>query len=344
MPGGQGALLEVRGLRTVFDTDRGEIAAVDGVSFDVKRGEIVSLVGESGCGKSVTAFSVLRLLSPPGRIAAGEVLLDGRDLLALTEAEMCRVRGNRISMVFQEPTTSLNPVLTVGFQIAEAIMLHQGKKKKEALAEAVEMMRQVSIPEPELRAREYPHQMSGGMLQRAMLAMALSCKPDLLLADEPTTALDVTIQAQILDILRDLRSKLNLSVLLITHDLGVVAETADRVLVMYAGQIVEQAPVRDLFREPLHPYTRGLLRSIPDVRGAAAGEGRRLQAIDGVVPDMSRLPRGCRFEPRCPDRLAHCVEAVPALPGREGRRRVACYLHHDRAADGSRVTGRGGGA
>ena len=334
-----GSLLEVRGLRTVFDTPQGEIPAVDGISFQVKRGEIVSLVGESGCGKSVTAFSLLRLLTPPGRIAAGEVLLDGKDLLQLSDADMRRVRGNRISMVFQEPTTALNPVLTVGFQIAEAIMLHQGKRKKEALADAVEMMHLVSIPEPELRSREYPHQMSGGMLQRAMIAMALSCKPDLLLADEPTTALDVTIQAQILDILRDLRRRLNLSVLLITHDLGVVAETADRVLVMYAGQIVEEASVEDLFREPLHPYTRGLLRSIPDVRAVPAVSGHRLHAIDGTVPDMARLPPGCRFEPRCSDRLPHCSSAVPALQLHGEGRRVACYLHHDRAADGSRVAG-----
>jgi oligopeptide/dipeptide ABC transporter ATP-binding protein len=244
-------------------------------------------------------------------------------------------------MVFQEPTTSLNPVLTVGYQVAEAIMLHQGKKKKEALADAVEMMRLVSIPEPERRSREYPHQMSGGMLQRAMIAMALSCRPDLLLADEPTTALDVTIQAQILDILRDLRERMNLSVLLITHDLGVVAETADRVLVMYAGKIVEEAPVADLFREPLHPYTKGLLRSIPGADGGPGGG--RLQAIDGSVPDMAALPPGCRFEPRCPDRMPHCARALPGLGEVAPGRRAACYLHHDRAADGSRVTADEGG-
>ncbi len=333
-------LLEVRDLRTVFDTPDGAVPAVDGISFTIRRGEIVSLVGESGCGKSVTAFSLLRLVSRPGRITNGQVLLEGRDLLRLAEPEMRRVRGNRISMVFQEPTTSLNPVLTVGYQIAEAIRLHQGKGKKEAMVDAIEMMRLVSISEPERRVREYPHQMSGGMLQRAMIAMALSCRPDLLLADEPTTALDVTIQAQILEILKDLKAQMNLSVLLITHDLGVVAETADRVLVMYAGRIVEEGTTRELFADPLHPYTRGLLASIPsmDAEEAGPGKGRRLHAIEGSVPDMANLPPGCSFAPRCPDRMPHCTAAVPATAEHGEGRRVACYLHHDRAADGSRVS------
>ena len=338
MTGSEGPLLDVRGLRTVFDGPRGEVPAVDGVSFTIGRGEILGLVGESGCGKSLTAFSLMRLVPPPGRIASGEVLLQGQDLLALTEEEMRRVRGNRISIVFQEPMTSLNPVLTVGFQIAEAIMLHQGKRKKEALYGAVEMMRLVAIPDPERRSREYPHQLSGGMQQRVMIAMALSCQPELLIADEPTTALDVTIQAQILDILKDLQARLNLSVLLITHDLGVVAETADRVAVMYAGEIVEEASIRDLFREPLHPYTRALLRSIPRAKVPGSGGRRRLPAIEGSVPDMARLPGGCRFHPRCPDRLVHCAESIPAgAPVGSGDRRVACFLHHDRSLGGKPV-------
>ena len=328
-----GPLLEVRGLRTVFGAPGAEVAAVDGASFSIRRGEILGLVGESGSGKSVTGFSLMRLTAP-GRTVAGEIHFEGRDLLRIPEAEMRRVRGNRISMIFQEPMTALNPVLTVGFQIAEGIMLHRGKRKKAALADAVEMMRMVSMPDPERRVREYPHQLSGGMQQRVMIAMALACDPALLIADEPTTALDVTIQAQILEILRDLRERTRLSVLLITHDLGVVAETADRVAVMYAGRIVEEATVVDLFREPLHPYTRGLLRSIPSSRPPGERRGRRLQAIDGTVPDLSRLPSGCRFHPRCPDRLPHCFERDPAL-GEAGGGRVACFLHHDRSRDGS---------
>jgi len=333
--GAEGPLLDVRGLRTVFDGPGGAVPAVDGVSFHVDRGEILGLVGESGCGKSVTAFSLLRLVSPPGRIAAGEVRLEGRDLLTISEAKMRAVRGNRISIIFQEPMTSLNPVLTVGFQIAEAIMLHQKKRKAEALADAAEMMRLVSIPDPEQRSREYPHQLSGGMQQRVMIAMALSCQPALLIADEPTTALDVTIQAQILEILKDLQRRFSLSVLLITHDLGVVAETADRVAVMYAGRIVEQASVSELFREPLHPYTRGLMRSIP-AAGADTGPARgRIPAIEGSVPDMAQLPPGCRFHPRCPDRLPRCEEEEPALAavGSAGGS-VSCFLHHERSLAG----------
>jgi len=323
-------LLDVRNLRTVFDTAQGEVAAVDGVSFHIRRGEVLCLVGESGCGKTMTAYSLMRLVSPPGRIAGGEVRLDGRDLLSLPESEMRAVRGNRISIVFQEPMTSLNPVLTIGFQIAEAVMLHQGKRKKEALKVAVEMMRLVAIPDPEQRSREYPHQLSGGMRQRVMISIALACRPALLIADEPTTALDVTIQAQILDLLRDLRRRMNLSVLLITHDLGIVAGIADRVAVMYAGRIVEEAPVRELFRAPLHPYTRGLMRSLPGPRAAEAGARRRLVAIEGSVPDMAALPSGCRFHPRCPDRMVHCRESIPALAVVQPPHKAACFLHHTR--------------
>jgi oligopeptide/dipeptide ABC transporter ATP-binding protein len=324
------ALLRVEGLRTVFGEPGAEVAAVDGASFTIRRGEILGLVGESGSGKSVTAFSLMRLAAP-GRIVGGSVLFEGRDLLAISEEEMRRVRGNRISIVFQEPMTALNPVLTVGFQIAEGIMVHRRKRRKEALADAVRMMRLVSIPDPERRAREYPHQLSGGMQQRVMIAMALGCGPALLIADEPTTALDVTIQAQILEILRDLRRRMGLSVLLITHDLGIVAETADRVAVMYAGRIVEEASVRELFREPLHPYTRGLLRSIRAAGPPGPPGRRRLPAIEGSVPDLSRLPPGCRFHPRCPERLPHCSERDPALAPVDGRA-VACFLHHDRDA------------
>jgi oligopeptide/dipeptide ABC transporter ATP-binding protein len=323
----------VRGLRTVFGPPGSEVAAVDGISFAIRRGEILGLVGESGSGKSVTGFSLLRLVAP-GRITGGEIRFDGQDLLRLTEPQMRKIRGNRISIIFQEPMASLNPVLTVGFQIAEAIMLHRGKRKKEALVDAVEMMRLVAIPDPERRVREYPHQLSGGMQQRVMIAMALACDPDLLIADEPTTALDVTIQAQILEILRDLRERMGLSVLLITHDLGVVAETVDRVAVMYAGRIVEEGSVEELFREPLHPYTRGLLRSIPEARPPGGRTGRRLAAIEGTVPDLSRLPSGCRFHPRCPDRMPHCSERDPDLAGPAGRR-VACFLHHDDTRGGA---------
>jgi len=325
-----GSLLEVRGLRTVFDTPQGEIPAVDGISFHVKRGEIVSLVGESGCGKSVTAFSLLRLLTPPGRIAAGEVLLDGVDLLQLSEAEMRKVRGNRISMVFQEPTTALNPVLTVGFQIAEAIMLHQGKRKKQALADAVEMMHLVSIPEPELRSREYPHQMSGGMLQRAMIAMALSCKPDLLLADEPTTALDVTIQAQILALMKQLSREYGVAMILITHNLGVVARYADRVQVMYAGRIGESGGARQLYRRPRHPYTHGLLKSVPRLDAVRT---EKLSSIEGQPPDPGSPLTGCPFRPRCTFATERCATEEPPLERVAEGHWSACW-HHGRLAEG----------
>jgi oligopeptide/dipeptide ABC transporter ATP-binding protein len=314
-------LLEVRNLRTFFHLEEGLLRAVDDVSFRVGRGETVGLVGESGCGKSVTALSILRLVERPGRIAGGQVLFEGRDLLRLPEPEMRRIRGNRISMIFQEPMTSLNPVFPVGEQIAEAVRLHQGKAKREAMETAIEMLRTVAIPDPERRVHDYPHQLSGGMRQRVMIAMALSCNPALLLADEPSTALDVTIQAQILDLLAGLRERLGLSVVLITHNLGIVAETARRVVVMYTGKVVEEAPVRDLYRDPRHPYTKGLLRSVPKLHKEmrAAGRKRRLDTIEGRVPDILRLPRGCHFAPRCPDAMPRCREnPVPMFRLPEG--------------------------
>jgi oligopeptide/dipeptide ABC transporter ATP-binding protein len=323
-------LLTVSGLRTVFEAGERDVPAVDGVSLEIRKGEILGLVGESGCGKTLTAYSLMRLVAPPGRIAAGEVRFEGRDLLGLSEEEMRRVRGDRMAIVFQEPMTSLNPVLTIGFQVGEALMVHRRTRKREAIRQAVEMMRLVAMPDPERRAREYPHQLSGGMRQRALIAMALICRPALLIADEPTTALDVTIQAQILELIRDLKRRLDLSVLLITHDLGVLAEVADRVAVMYAGKIVETGPAAALLREPLHPYTRALLRSIPPPR-AEAGR-RRLAAIEGTVPDMARLPSGCRFHPRCAERLPHCGEQIPAESETAPGRRVACFLHHNRVA------------
>lgn len=283
-------------LRTYFDVEEGTARAVDGVSFRLRRGRTLGLVGESGCGKSVTALSILRLVpSPPGRIASGRILFEGRDLLRLSDEEIRRVRGNRIAMVFQEPMTSLNPVFTIGSQIVEAIVLHQQVSKAEARRRTIELLRRVRIPAPEERIDAYPHQLSGGMKQRAMIAMALACGPDVLIADEPTTALDVTVEAQILDLLRELQREMGMSVLLITHDMGVVAETTDEVAVMYAGQIVESASTRALFARPLHPYTIGLFRSLPrlEVRG------RRLAAIPGAVPSPLRFPSGCRFHPRC---------------------------------------------
>ena len=321
---GDSPLLRVRDLVTSFATDTGVVRAVDQVSFEVPRSATVALVGESGCGKSVTALSIMRLVaSPPGRIESGAVELEGRDLLRLSEREMREVRGNLVSMIFQEPMTSLNPVYTVGWQIGEAIVLHERKSRRQARARALELMRLVGIPEPETNIDAYPHQLSGGQRQRVMIAMALACQPKLLLADEPTTALDVTIQAQILELLRDLQQRLAMSVLLITHDLGVVAENAERVVVMYAGRVVESAPVRELFAKPMHPYTRGLLDSIPQA-GHATGEPRRrrLRTIEGIVPDMRSLPPGCRFADRCPMRIEACENEPPledVAPGRTAR-------------------------
>jgi len=326
-------LLEVTDLSTHFPGDAGVVRAVDGVSFVVEEGSTLGLVGESGCGKSVTALSLLRLVPEPGRIVSGRIVFKGRDLMSLSERDMRSVRGRGIALIFQEPSTALNPVFTVGYQIAEGLIVHGMMKKKEALREAVRLMEVVRIPDAARRAGEYPHQMSGGLRQRVMIAMALACRPALLVADEPTTALDVTIQAEILDLLQGLKRELHLSLILITHNLGVVAETADRVAVMYAGRIVEEAGTKDLFASPGHPYTSGLLRSIPRLGEAGSGEAgrkKRLLAIDGSVPDLERLPAGCAFHPRCPDVLPECRGSRPArLPLGDGSRSVACYKHHD---------------
>ena len=303
-------LLEVRSLTTQFFTEDGVVRAVEDVSFEIFPGEILSLVGESGCGKSVTGLSLLRLISiPPGKIVSGELLFDGRDLMELEEKEMERVRGNDISMIFQEPMTSLNPVFTIGNQIMEALQLHQNLDKKEARKKAIEMLGRVRIPSPEVRIDSYPHQLSGGMRQRAMIAMALSCQPKLLIADEPTTALDVTIQAQVLRLLKEIQSEMGMAVMLITHDLGVVAEIADRVAVMYAGRIVETGPIEAIFGEMRHPYTKGLWESIPQLKE----KRRRLNAITGQVPDPMNLPAGCKFHPRCYLMIDDCKKEEPPL-------------------------------
>jgi oligopeptide/dipeptide ABC transporter ATP-binding protein len=322
------AVLEIDGLQTHFFTAVGTVRAVDGVSYSLKSGETLGVVGESGCGKSVSALSILRLVAnPPGRIVGGEIRFQGRNLLALPEPEMERVRGNEISMIFQEPMTSLNPLYTVGGQIAEAVALHQGLSKKEAWNRAVEMLRRVYIPEPEKRAHAYPHQLSGGMRQRVMIAMALSCNPKVLIADEPTTALDVTIQAQILDLMRELQETTGTAIVLITHDMGVVAENADRVVVMYAGRKVEEAPASVLFETPGHPYTEGLLGSIPHLDSAAHGNGRRarLNEIKGMVPSLFNLPRGCSFAPRCGKATDQCREAPPPLEEHRPGHFIACW-------------------
>ncbi len=323
MDGGQRPLLEVKNLRTEFRSGGSVFAAVDGVSFTLAPGETLGIVGESGCGKSVTSLSIMRLVpNPPGKIAGGEVRLEGRNLLHLSENEMRAVRGGAISMIFQEPMTSLNPVHTVGEQIVEGIQLHQGIGNKEARGRALEMLKLVKIPSPETRLDEYPHQLSGGMRQRVMIAMALACDPQILIADEPTTALDVTIQAQILDLLRDLRERTGAAIMLITHDLGVVAEIAHRVIVMYAGKIVEEANVADLFADPQHPYTLGLLGSIPRLTG---DEEERLTAIEGVVPNPYALPEGCRFSPRCPLAEDKCRAEQPSLREISPGHRVSCW-------------------
>jgi oligopeptide/dipeptide ABC transporter ATP-binding protein len=315
-------LLEVRDLSVSFATPRGAVPVLDGVSFGVQEGEVVGLVGESGSGKSVTALSILALLGEQGRVDAGEIRFEGRDLVPLPEREWLRVRGRQIAMVFQEPMTSLNPLLPVGFQVAEVLEEHLGFGRPAALARVVELFRDVGIPDSGRRVRDYPHQLSGGMRQRVMIAMAMACRPRLLIADEPTTALDVTIQAQILALLRDLGRAAGTAVLLISHDLGVVASMASRVVVMYAGQVVEEAPVRELFLRPRHPYTRLLLSVAPRVREKRP----RLSAIAGSIPPPSALPVGCRFHPRCPDAIGLCREAAPTLEAHGADRRVRCWL------------------
>jgi len=330
---GRTPLLELRELRTWFRTDEGTAKAVDGVSYAIHDGETLGVVGESGSGKSVTALSVMRLVpSPPGWVEGGEILFRGESLLSVPDEEFRRIRGNEIAMIFQEPMTALNPVYTVGDQIMEAVMLHRGIGAEEARTHAIDMLRKVGIPSPETRVDNYPHEMSGGMRQRVMIAMAMSCDPSLLIADEPTTALDVTIQAQILDLIRELQQEMGMSVLLITHDLGVVAETAHKVAVMYAGKVVEYASVETLFERPRHPYTIGLFRSLPDL----AGPGERLVTIPGIVPSANAFPSGCRFRTRCPIATERCAQEVPPLAPLEegGEHTVAC--HHLEEAEALR--------
>jgi peptide/nickel transport system ATP-binding protein len=321
------ALLEVDGLQTHFFTRDGTVRAVDGVSFAVAPGETLAVVGESGCGKSVTSLSILRLIaSPPGRVVAGRVIFEGRDLLALSDDEMRAVRGDTISMIFQEPMTSLNPALTVGRQIAESLVLHRGLSQHDAMAKVVDILGKVRMSEPERRVRQYPHELSGGMRQRVMIAMALVCGPRLLIADEPTTALDVTIQAQILELMRDLTRENGAAIILITHDLGVVAEMAQRVVVMYAGRKVEEAPVEELFTRPKHPYTRGLLGSMPHLGDSVNGEGgKRLVEIPGMVPSLKDEQPGCLFAPRCPNAVARCLQEVPPLTAHGTGHWAACW-------------------
>jgi peptide/nickel transport system ATP-binding protein len=336
-PRGERPLLEVDGLRTSFKTRDGVVRAVDGISFTVDRGEIMGLVGESGCGKSVTSLSIMRLVPPPGRIDSGTIAFKGRDLLTLGSEQMRAIRGQQLAMIFQQPTSSLNPVWDVGRQIGETLELHRGMRRREARTQALGLLQLVGIPDPERRLRSYPHELSGGMAQRVMIAMALACEPDLLIADEPTTALDVTIQAQILDLLRNLRDELGTAIILITHDLGVVAEMCDRVAVMYAGEIVEQTDVGRLFRDPRHPYTRGLIGSIP----VPGGLTHDLAVIPGNVPNLIDLPGGCRFAPRCLTRVEEDVTLAPdhhpELRSVENGHDVRCWLWHD--VDGGLISG-----
>jgi oligopeptide/dipeptide ABC transporter ATP-binding protein len=321
-------ILDVRGLKTYFYTEDGVVKAVDGVDFHVKHGEVLGLVGESGCGKSVTSFSIMRLVGIPGKIIEGEILFEGQNLLQLPEADMRRIRGNRISMIFQQPISCLNPVFKVGDQIMEVLDIHQKLGKEKGRARAIELLQTVGIPDAETRLDAYPHELSGGMAQRVMIAMALACVPELLIADEPTTALDVTIQAQILDLLRNLRSRVSTSIILITHDLGIVAEMCERVAVMYAGRIVEETDVMTLFGEPKHPYTIGLIASVP-ILGQIKD---RLAVIPGTVPNLINLPPGCRFAPRCQARVEHgleiCTREEPELRPAGPRHTVRCWLYH----------------
>jgi peptide/nickel transport system ATP-binding protein len=321
-------LLEVKNLKTYFFTDEGMVRAVDGVDLYINQGETLGVVGESGCGKSVTALSIMKLIpQPPGKIVEGEIIYNGVNLVDLKPNRMRKIRGKEIAMIFQEPMTSLNPVFTCGEQIAEALRLHEGLGRRDAMDKTVDMLKLVHIPNAERRVKEYPHQLSGGMRQRIMIAMALSCNPKLLIADEPTTALDVTIQAQILDLLNELKAKLGMAVMLITHDMGVIAETAQRVVVMYAAKVAEEAPVGDLFKEPLHPYTQGLLRSIPRIDRAAI-ERQRLETIAGTVPTLrGDIAPGCRFAPRCPFVKSVCTEKDPVIKEIKPGHKVACWLY-----------------
>ena len=333
-------LLVLDDLKTYFHTSEGTYKAVDGVSFAIAKGQTLGVVGESGCGKSVTSLSIMRLIqSPPGKIEGGKIYFKGQDVLTLSDREMRKIRGNKISMIFQEPMTSLNPVFTIGDQIGEVFRVHRGMNKRESIQEAVRMLELVRIPSAAQRVREYPHQMSGGMRQRVMIAMALACNPDLLIADEPTTALDVTVQAQILNLMEELKEQFGSSIMMITHDLGVIAEISDFVAVMYAGQVVEYGDVKTLFREPLHPYTLGLLKSIPRIDEIR--EQKKLYSIEGNVPDPSLHPAGCRFHPRCPFATVECTQAVPPLFEASPGHTVRC-IHWDRTAQ--QVVHRGGPA
>jgi oligopeptide/dipeptide ABC transporter ATP-binding protein len=322
-------LLEVENLQTQFPTRAGLVKSVNGVSFYINEGELLGLVGESGCGKSMTALSIMRLIAPPGRIAGGSIKFKDEELTTASDERMREIRGNDIAMIFQDPMTSLNPVFTVGEQIAEALRLHRKLDKKQAWAAAIEAMKEVSIPSPERRVNDYPHQLSGGMRQRVMIAMALACDPELLIADEPTTALDVTIQAQILELLDNLRKTRKLAVLLITHDLGVVAETADRICVMYTGKIVEESDVDELFAKPKHPYTQGLLKSVPKLTVGEIAKDTRLQTIEGTVPSPTNLPDGCHFAPRCPFRMERCVHGEIPLYELPNNVKVRCVLYDE---------------
>ncbi len=318
------SLLTVQDLQVQFQTKKGVNTAVGGIGFSVERGEILGIVGESGCGKSVTSLSILRLLGTNSMISQGSIKLEGRELLSLSEDEMCKIRGNEIAMIFQDPMTALNPTMSIGEQLMEPLMIHQGYKKKDAWKEAVEVLKKVGIAAPEKRMKEYPHQLSGGMRQRVMIAMAVSCAPRLLIADEPTTALDVTIQAQILELMLELRQKMNTAIILITHDMGVVAETADNILVLYAGKVVEYGSVKEIFNNPRHPYTRGLLNSIPPLEE----DVDELNTIEGTVPGPGQMPAGCRFSPRCPLASERCSSCQPGLY-KAGNSMVSCFQYED---------------
>ncbi|MBA2606024.1 MAG: ABC transporter ATP-binding protein, partial [Acidobacteria bacterium] len=326
-------LLEIKNLETHFPTRIGVVKAVNNVSFYINEGELLGLVGESGCGKSITALSVMRLIAPPGKIVGGSIKFRDEELTTVSVERMREIRGNDIAMIFQDPMTSLNPVYTVGEQIAEALRLHQNLNKKDALDAAIEAMKEVAMPAPERRIKDYPHQLSGGMRQRVMIAMALACNPELLVADEPTTALDVTIQAQILELLNELQTTRKLAILLITHDLGVVAEVADRVAVMYTGRIVEESGVEEIFEKPKHPYTQGLLRSVPKMRGIGETKETRLSTIEGVVPSPTNLPPGCHFAPRCEFRMERCTHDPMPLYHLENSVEVRCVLYEGKDSE-----------